>query len=65
MIVLGEGTLGWTSGERQTDRYGSVHLNYGREDQQNFSKAPVGSLGSLSAEILQVTKREYNNRSSS
>lgn len=52
MIVLGEGVLGWTSGERQIDRYGAVHLNYGRKDKKDFAEAPVGRLGELFAEIL-------------
>ena len=54
MIVLGEGVLGWTSGERQIDRYGAVHLNYGGKNQRDFSDAPVGASGSLSAEVTEI-----------
>lgn len=54
MIVLGEGTLGWTSAERHTDRYGAVHLNYGGKNQRDFSDAPTGASGSLSAEVTEI-----------
>lgn len=54
MVVLGEGVLGWTSGERHTDRYGAVHLNCGRESQRDFTDAPVGVSGDLFAEIVEI-----------
>lgn len=52
--TLGTGTLGWTSFERHTDRYGAVHLNYGEEGRPTFEDAPVGKVGTLSVKVIEV-----------
>jgi hypothetical protein len=52
-MILGTGVLGWSSFERQTDRYGSIHLNYNQDDPQRFDGAPVGTSGVLKAEVVE------------
>ncbi|QDN54281.1 hypothetical protein [Streptomyces sp. S1D4-20] len=51
---LGAGVLSWTSFERQCDRYGAVHLNYGLPDAVSFDAAPIGIHGRLSAIIIET-----------
>lgn len=50
---LGVGVLSWASFERQCDRYGAVHLNYGLPDAASFDAAPIGTHGRLSAIIIE------------
>ncbi|MER6605706.1 hypothetical protein ABT282_07270 [Streptomyces sp. NPDC000927] len=54
MVELGTGTLGWNANERCTDRYGAVHLNYGERAASRFKDAPLGTVGVMTAEILEV-----------
>ncbi|MEV5279651.1 hypothetical protein ACFYMW_25295 [Streptomyces sp. NPDC006692] len=53
-ISLGVGVLSWTSFERQSDRYGAVHLSYGLPDAASFEAAPTGKHGRLSAIIIET-----------
>jgi hypothetical protein len=58
-IVLGEGVLGWPAEERQTDRYGLIHLNPGANTDDSFAPhvfdtAHAGAHGRLVAVVLET-----------
>jgi hypothetical protein len=53
-IKLGEGVLNWHRFERQTDRYGSVHLDGHTDESVSMAAAPVGTRGDLVATILKT-----------
>lgn len=56
-IVLGAGVLGWPATERQTDRYGFIHLNPGADDDfapHRFDVVHAGTHGRLVAVVLET-----------
>jgi hypothetical protein len=53
-IKLGEGVLNWYRFERQTDRYGSVHLQAHGGGFVSLAAAPVRTRGDLVATILET-----------
>src|SRR2546430_5740653 len=55
-LVRGEGVLGWPAEERQTDRYGLIHLNPGADDDfapRRFEIMHAGVHGRLVAVVLE------------
>lgn len=55
-IVLSEGTLNWSRYERIGDRYGAIHIETGNEIYANFADAPLGTVGTLIAEVVEARK---------
>lgn len=54
-VVLGTGILNWFPGERQSDRYGSFHLEHGDGTPLDYEGLPEGTTGTLTAQV--VTQR--------
>lgn len=57
-VTLGQGQLWWARFERQSDRYGSVFLLAGPDDEDyaSFEFAPVGRRGRLVAVVLHTRR---------
>lgn len=56
-VELGTGRLGWTTGERHTERWGAVHLTAREDDPESyltFPDAPIGTVGVLQAVIVEI-----------
>lgn len=60
-MILAEGVLNWHPHERQTDRYGAVHIWQGDADgtYATFDDAPVGQRGCLIAEVIGVRPKAH------
>lgn len=62
-IELGQGVLNWSRYERIGDRYGTVNLTSGGDDwpsaREQFKDAPLGSHGTLKAEILEGRQSQH------
>lgn len=61
MHELGTGVLGWSRGERLTDRYGTVHLLPTPESEENIAlvRVQAGSRGKLVAIVRETRKSSH------